>query len=303
MPLPINGKTRVTGLFGYPVEHTLSPAMHNAAFAQAGLNWIYAAWPVKPAALADALAAVRALDMPGVNLTIPHKEAALAHLDELDQSARLSGAVNTVLNREGKLRGYNTDSPGFALFLQRDLDFCPAGKCAILLGNGGAARAVAVSLLQDGLDFLWISGRNPEKSQHLARNLARHFPNRTATLPWYGGDGRSATGAWITALPAATLIVQTTPLGMNPHWDRFPPFPFDLITPAHLVVDIIYNPPCTVFLQKAAARGARVENGLGMLLYQGVLAWELWTGQPAPVSAMRRALLNSRQSSDFGLQK
>ncbi|MGQ9557703.1 MAG: shikimate dehydrogenase [Desulfurispora sp.] len=303
MPGTIDGQTRVTGLFGYPVKHTLSPAMHNAAFDQAGLNWVYVAWPVKPEALAGALSAVRALDMPGVNLTIPHKEAAAAYLDELDGLARLTGAVNTVVNREGRLVGYNTDAPGFTLFLQRDLNFPPAGRRAILLGTGGAARAVAAGLLQEGLDFLWLSGRSREKSHQLENELAYHFPGRTATLPWYDAGDRAAGAAWATALRSAGLVVQTTPLGMSPCIDALPPFPFELLTPGHLVVDIVYNPPRTLFLQKAAARGARVENGLGMLLYQGALAWELWTGRTAPVPAMRRALQSSHQSSDFGLQK
>lgn len=301
MPRTIDGQTRVTGLFGYPVEHTLSPAMHNAAFTRAGLNWVYVAWPVKPDALPAALAAVRALDMPGVNLTIPHKEAATAHLDELDYLARLTGAVNTVVNREGRLVGYNTDGPGFTLFLQRDLNFAPAGSRAILLGTGGAARAVAVGLLREGLDLLWISGRHREKSEQLAGDLARHFPERTAILPWYDASNRTAGAAWTSALRSAGLVVQTTPLGMSPHRNTLPPFPFELLTPGHLVVDIVYNPPCTLFLQQAASRGARVENGLGMLLYQGVLAWELWTGQAAPVTAMRQALENSCQPSSFEL--
>lgn len=299
----IDGKTRVTGLFGYPVEHTLSPTMHNAAFDHAGLNWVYVAWPVKPEALAGALTAVRALDMPGVNLTIPHKEAAAAHLDELDHLARLTGAVNTVVNRKGRLVGYNTDAPGFALFLQRDLNVHPAGKRAVLLGTGGAARAVAAGLLREGLDFLWLSGRSRKKSQQLEYDLARHFPGRTATLPWYDAGDRAAGAAWANALRSTGLVVQTTPLGMSPCMDALPPFPFELLTPDHLVVDIVYNPPRTLFLQKAAARGARVENGLGMLLYQGVLAWELWTGQAAPVPVMRQALQNSIQSSNPRLHK
>ncbi|CCO08863.1 shikimate dehydrogenase [Desulforamulus hydrothermalis] len=285
MGLPeINGKTKVCGLFGWPVEHSFSPAMHNAAYAGLGLNWVYVPYSVPPNCLRQAVEGMRALGLAGANVTVPHKQSIIPLLDKVDTAARIMGAVNTVRLEQGKLVGYNTDGPGFIQFLAAEANFSPQGKRVLLVGAGGAARAVAVALAGAGAAAIYITNRTPEKAEQLARDVAQAGQLTTRVLPW----GRQLPG---TVVAEVDLVIQTTPLGMGARSDQVPEFPFTALQPGQLVCDLIYNPNRTLFLQMAAARGATVFNGLGMLLYQGVLAFELWTGLPAPVAIMREALL------------
>ncbi|SHF03053.1 shikimate dehydrogenase [Desulfofundulus australicus DSM 11792] len=276
----ISARTRVCGLLGYPVEHSFSPAMHNAAFRHLGLDFVYLAFPVHPERLEEAVAGVRALHLAGVNVTVPHKEKVIPYLDELTDGARLAGAVNTIVHREGHLVGHNTDGAGFVRFLTADAGFNPAGKRVLVLGAGGAARAVAVHLALAGVEQVLVANRTPSRAAELAALIHDQTPARACAVPWPAD-----------VLPGEVdLIVQTTPLGMHPRVDACPDFPFHRLRPEQVVVDLVYNPPRTLFMERAARSGARVYNGLGMLLYQGVLAFELWTGERAPVEVMRRAL-------------
>lgn len=279
----INGNTRVCGLFGYPVEHSFSPAMHNEAFRHLGLNWVYLPFLVHAANLKQAVDSICSLNMAGVNVTVPHKQRVLPFLDELEPAAELIGAVNTIVNNNGKLIGYNTDGRGFVQSLASEANFQPRGKRVILIGAGGAARAVAVQLALAGVTALEITNRNQEKAAALAGQINQAVATTVNTIPWQGkGLEQSVAGA--------DLVVQATSLGLAPYVDQVPPFPFHVLTPQHLVCDLIYNPGQTRFLREAAAQGSRTMNGLGMLLYQGVLAFQLWTGLRAPVEIMRHGL-------------
>lgn len=283
----INGKTRVCGIFGFPVGHSFSPAMHNAAFAAASLNNVYVPFPVEPGSLPAAVEAVRALGMAGVNVTIPHKQAVLPLLDELSEEAQLIGAVNTIVNRSGRLCGYNTDGRGFLLSLEKNAGFTPAGKTALILGAGGAARAVAVQLAMTGTKKLLLANRSEKRAGELARFLAGKTGVAAEVVPWPKKEDDTLPGE---ALLEADLVAQTTPLGMHPNYSESVPLPFNLLREEQVVCDLVYNPVETLFLKKAGQAGAIAASGLGMLLYQGALAFELWTGVAAPVEVMRKAL-------------
>jgi len=283
----INGSTRVYGIIGDPVAHSLSPLMQNRAFEAYGLQCCYVPFQVEAAGLPAAVAAVRALGLGGVNVTIPHKERVLECLDEVDRSAVLIGAVNTVVNRDGRLIGYNTDGAGFLASLQ-DAGFDPGGKRAVLLGAGGAARAVSLVMIQAGISSLAIFDVIGSKAEKLAADLAPVAGCRIVV-------GELAGGALRAALAEADLLVNASPVGMFPkHQDRPPVDPRQLAG-GTLVYDLVYNPLRTKLLSESAARGCRVLSGAGMLVNQGALAFELWTGRRAPVETMRQALEEALQ--------
>lgn len=310
----ITGRTKVCGIFGHPVDHSLSPPMHNAAFAALGLDYIYVPFPVSPDSLPQAVTAVRALGLAGVNVTVPHKEAVLPLLDELSEAAALTGAVNTIVNRAGRLYGDNTDGRGFLRSLAEEAGFLPAGKTALIIGAGGAARAVAVQLALSGVKGLVLTNRTGRRANELAALLAERTGIEAAVALWPdsgravgaeadAGDGDKSTGpedifrparqavTFDEAVQRSDLIVQATSLGLSRAAGP-PPLPNFLLGPEKVVCDLVYTPPDTAFLKLARKAGARTVSGLGMLLYQGVLAFELWTGAAAPVEVMREALLN-----------
>jgi shikimate dehydrogenase len=262
--------TRLAAVIGYPVRHSLSPAMHNAAFRQLDLDWVYVACEVAPHAVDAAFAGARALGFGGLSVTIPHKAAALAAVDELSDAARQIGAVNTVVAlTDGGLRGDNTDGAGFLASLA-DEGFEPAGRVCAVVGAGGAARAVVHALAGAGAGELVVVNRTPARAEEVAA-LA-------------GSAGRVGVAA---DLNAADLVVNATPLGLSGSDDlAFDPH---LVGEGQLVVDLVPNPAVTPLMRAARDRGARVAGGLGMLVYQGALAFELWTGRPAPVGVMRAA--------------
>lgn len=284
--MQVDAATRVCGLFGYPVGHSFSPAMHNAALREMGINWVYVAFAVQPAHLPAAVAAVRALDMPGVNVTVPHKEAVLHLVDELSDAARLCGAVNTIIHRHGKLYGDNTDGRGF-LRAVAEAGFEPRGKTVVIIGAGGAARAVGTALTRAGAGRVALFNRTPERAQALG-DLLESLGARVYICPWQ--ELASPSVEVVALFQEAALVVQTTSLGMHPATDTSVPLAPALLHEGQLVCDLVYNPPLTRFLAQARAAGARILNGLGMLLHQGALALEAWTGRPAPVEVMRAAL-------------
>ncbi len=273
----ITGKTKIVGLFGYPVEHTLSPYMHNAAFELLGLDYCYIPFNVHPDNLRTAAAAIKILNIGGVNITIPHKEAIIPYLDELDREAELIGAVNTILNKDGKLIGYNTDGKGFVKSLKEKSGIVPKGKSVIIIGAGGAARAIAFSLALEGAEKLLINDIVGEK----AKELSCAVSTKTSTEAIYIKDLKEGIGE-------VDILINATPLGMRKE-DPLPVLP-ELLSQGLFVYDIVYNPPETSLLKEAKKRGAKTLGGLGMLLHQGMLSFKIWTGKEPPIDVMRKAL-------------
>ncbi len=274
----------LVGLIGWPVGHSKSPAMHNAAFRAADVDGYYALLPVRPERVGEAVVGLRALGFRGANVTVPHKKAVIPFLDELSPEARAIGAVNTIIVQEdGALSGHNTDAAGFMEDLQAlgaPLDDLRQ-SAALVLGAGGSARAVTYALASRGVPVRLLA-RRPEQAQTLAGSLIPHLP----------AAGLVTAHAWpeLHNLAAdARLIVNCTPVGMTPHSDASP-WPDDLpFRPRQMVYDLVYNPRRTRLMTQAQASGARAWNGLGMLVYQGARAWSLWTGLPAPIEVMRTA--------------
>lgn len=277
----ITGRTRVVGIFGDPVEHSLSPPMHNRAFSELGLDWVYVPFHVVPERLPAAVEAIRALSLAGVNVTVPHKVSVVPYLDRLSDEARLIGAVNTIVNHDGELEGQNTDGVGFVRSLRREADFDPRGRSILIVGAGGAAQAIAVRLAVEGAGELLIANRTPEKAEALA-DLVRRAGGAARAIP-LSALARADVGA-------CEALVHTTSWGMAPHDDVPPVVDPSLFHRDLLVCDIVYTPRQTSLLAAAAERGCRTLPGLGMLVEQAAVAFELWTGEAAPVAVMRKAL-------------
>lgn len=279
-----DGGARV-GLIGWPVEHSLSPAMHNAAFEALGLGWRYGLFPVPPGQLGAVLGGLRAGEYVGVNVTVPHKCAAMAHLDEIDDAARSIGAVNTIAVRGRRLLGYNTDAPGLLCAL-REAGMEPSGGHALVLGAGGAARAVAYALGQVGC-AVTIYNRTAARAADLVRHM--RGLNLPGAVDWVPDEEA------LRALNLARfdLLVNATPAGMWPECEDSP-WPEGIPLPLHWTVyDLVYNPLETRLLRDARRAGARTVGGLGMLVWQGALAFELWTGRAPPADLMRAAALRA----------
>ncbi len=274
----IDGATQLIGLLGYPVSHSFSPAMHNAAARAADINWAYVPMLVHPSRLEAAIRGLPALSIRGVNVTTPHKQAVIPLLDELHPAAAAIGAVNTIVVGE-KLVGYNTDYSGFVEDL-RSHGADIAGNCFWLLGAGGSARAVAYGLLDGGAASVTIFARRREQAEALA-----------TTLP---SKGRLNIGKWgdFAGNSPATLpiLINSTPVGMSPELNQSPLGEEKLFPPCQFVYDLVYNPRRTKLMGQAENAGIPAANGLGMLLRQGAQAFELWTGIPPDLAAMRQAL-------------
>ena len=274
--------TLQAGIFGYPVGHSVSPAMHRAAFARAGVDAAYTAWETHPDALADAIANLRGAEYLGANVTVPHKRAAMAHLDDIDGVAREIGAANTIVNRGGWLFGTNTDAYGFLESLRVESGFDPRGADATLIGAGGAARAAAYALAHAGARALTIVNRTPQRAAALASEIAERGVSAR-------GIGLNDLG-FANACANAALIVNSSSVGMlGGPAEGASPVPRGAITRGCVVYDMVYNPMETPLLAQASDAGAQTVGGLPMLVHQGAAAWTLWTGQDAPVETMFKA--------------
>jgi len=279
----LSGKTRVLGVIGHPVEHTSSPAMHNAAIAALGLDYVYAAFPVRPEDLGRAIAGMRALNIRGLNVTVPHKVAVMALVDEVSPEARAIGAVNTLDHSEGRLIGHNTDAFGVMQSLRLDGGLETLPPRVALLGAGGAARAILYGLLQrPEVEHIALLNRTPEKAAALAAALD---PGGQRVQP--GALDGSAAGP----LHEAGLLINSTAIGMHPHPDASPLPDPTCLHAGMVVLDIVYNPLETLLLRQARQAGAHPVDGLGMLARQGARAFEIWTGVEPPVEVMRAAAL------------
>ena len=275
------------GLIGYPVAHSLSPGMHRAAFDALGIEAHYALWETQPERLAKRIASLRFAEMWGANVTIPYKEHVVSLVDECDPLAARIGAVNTIVNRGGCLMGYNTDAPGFTWALAEFAAFDCPGKRVVILGTGGAARAAAVGLLENGVGEVILLGRNEKHIYNLLHHLRTLTVQIHGTTRIYGALLGSPEAS--TFLSTSDLLVNATPVGLQAD-DTTLLFDVNILPATALVMDMIFNPPLTPLLRAAQVHGCRVLNGLSMLLYQGALAFELWTDRPAPIEVMREAL-------------
>jgi shikimate dehydrogenase len=277
--MPVSGKTKICAIIGDPVEHTMSPAMQNTAFKKTGLDYLYIPFSVKPENLAKAVAGLRALNVIGFNVTIPHKIAVLKLLDSLDPLAEKIGAVNTVVNTGGKLRGYNTDAEGFYQALQEN-GINPEGKNVTILGAGGASRAIAYILAEKGARLTIINRQAQlEKAENIAVMIKKNLKTTVKVL----GYSRLADG-----LRDVAILVNATSVGMSPRTGESP-VPAGSLKKVPVVFDIVYNPLETRLLKSAKTAGAVTIGGMDMLVWQGAMAFEKWTGQKAPVAAMRNA--------------
>lgn len=272
--------TALTGLIGDPVAHSRSPLIHNAAFAHLGLDVRYELWPTGAHELAARVQTLRAPGVLGANVTLPHKRAVMALLDRIDPQAELIGAVNTIVRApDGALTGFNTDAPGFLADLRDTLGYVPAGRAAAILGASGAARAAAAALIGAGCSALVVVNRTLERAEELLAELLAASERDPLLLAAAPDDPELPE-----LLGQAGLLVNATSLGW--HADETP-LPAALIPPGALVYDMVYRE--TRLLRDAAARGARTADGLGMLVHQAALAFERWTGRPAPLEVMRAA--------------
>jgi shikimate dehydrogenase len=292
----INAATRLCAVLGSPIRHSASPAMHNAAFAALGWNWRYLACEARPENLRAAIEGARVMGFMGLNLTVPHKLLALDIVDALDVSAKVWGAVNTI-RFEGRstdgdwlpLRffekdppveirsvGFNTDADGLANSLREDLKMELRGKRVLLLGAGGAGRSAALKLATEGVSELFLVNRTLSKALEIQTEIQKNFPSVYAGIDYPKTD--------------VDLILNATSLGLKP--DDALPLDEKMFTfrPAHAVYDMIYRPAETALLKAAKNAGGKTANGLGMLLHQGAKAFEIWTGETAPLGVMRRAL-------------
>ncbi len=286
----ISGKTKVCGLIGDPVEHSMSPAMHNAAFKELGIDYLYVPFRVKREELGKAIEGIRALNIKGLNVTIPHKVAILPFLDELDPLAEKIGAVNTIVNDDGVLRGYNTDATGFLqALLGRGIE--PEGKKVVILGAGGASRAISF-ILADRRAQLVILNRRLELdwARELASRISQTFGKEVEALELNREN-------LARALDKADILVNATSVGMSPNVNETP-VNSDLLTPDIIVFDIVYNPIKTRLVREAEIKGAKTISGVDMLIWQGVLAFEKWTGRKAPVELMRKEAIKQLEERE-----
>jgi shikimate dehydrogenase len=270
----IAGTTRIAGVIGWPVDRSLSPAIHNAAYAAVELDWAYVPLAVPPDGLAPAIEGLAPLGFAGANVTMPHKTEAAALIGDLTEDARLLRAVNTIVVRGDDLEGHNTDVPGFARFLERDVGFDPAGKTALLFGAGGAARACALALARAGIDRLTVVARNEATTGGIRVIATKAGVPLDVIAPKDAADRRF------------DLVVNATPVGRDPEPEHVVLPDLDV---GVVVVDLLYDPPVTTLQQRAKEAGAKAFGGLGHLLEQAALSFELWTGTPAPLEVMSAA--------------
>lgn len=283
----ITGKTQLLGVIGYPVEHSLSPVMHNAAIAELGLDYIYLPLPIKPENLELAIAGLAAMDVVGFSVTIPHKQAIMPLLSEISPIAQVIGAVNTVSRQNQGWVGTNTDIEGFIAPLQTTYQQDWSQKTAVILGHGGAARAVVAGCQQLGLAQIHVVGRNMHKLAEFGKSWGNSPLAAKLQIHLWEDLGK--------LIPEANLLVNTTPVGMYPHVNQSPVSQEDVqnLSPGAIAYDLIYIPQPTQFLQQAQKQGAIVIDGLEMLVQQGVAALKIWLQRDTvPVDVMRQAVQN-----------
>ncbi|MFV9510976.1 shikimate dehydrogenase [Tepidibacillus sp. LV47] len=277
----MNSQTQLIGLIGHPVSHSKSPEMHNGMFAKLDLNYVYLAFDVPPSHLKEAIEGMKALKIKGFNVTIPHKVEVMKYLDQVSEEAKQIGAVNTIVNDEGRLIGYNTDGIGYLRSLIEETGVQLKGKRVLILGAGGAARAIGYTIANSPIGQLTIINRDQNKAHILRKSLEQYTKTDVLSIEQME-----------KGVKEADIIVNTTSIGMAPNIDQSL-IKKEWIQPNHLVSDIIYNPLETKLIQEARSQGAQVHSGLGMFIYQGVIAFEKWTGITPDPSYMRLKVIES----------
>ena len=274
--------TQRLGIIGYPIGHSISPIFQQAGLDHLGIDATYEKWEVTPEGVGDFVAGLRAPGTLGINITVPHKQAVIPFLDEGDEWATAAGAVNTIVNHDGHLTGHNTDGPGFLRALLVETGYDPSRTRALILGAGGAARGILLALIRGGVDSLVIANRTLERAETLAQLSSDNG---------VGSEAISLSGDALTeAAASANLIVNCTTMGMSHGPDEHgSPISAAQIPATAIVNDVVYTPLLTPILKEAAAAGATALGGLHMLVYQGVLSFQMWTGVDAPVDVMLAA--------------
>lgn len=287
--MKIKASTAIYGIFGHPVSHSLSPDMHNRAFEKLGIDSVYVAFDIKPGTVGEAVQALKTLGIRGINITIPHKQSVMEYLDEIDRDARLVGAVNTVNNDGDTLRGYNTDVAGFLRALKEDLGVTPENKKVVLAGAGGAARAVIAALGSNGAAEIVLLNRTLARAQNLVSEFRSHFGDtclRCFSLEDKDSIKREFSDADILVNSSSAGMKGSEPLDL----------PLAQLPAGCCVYDLVYEPLITPLIRDSRKAGLNSESGLGMLLFQGVEAFEIWTGRKAPVEEMRRVLADAKKA-------
>lgn len=284
----ITGDSRVCGVIGDPIGHTISPAMHNAAFRALNLDYVYVPFRVSREDLPNAIEGLRAFNIRGVNVTIPHKVSIIPMLDEIDEFAQKIGSVNVVVNDDGHLTGYNTDAHGF-LYSLLDQGIEPEGEKVAVLGAGGAARSICFALSERGAS-LTILNRTPGNAARFAAEMSE-MTGRSIQVLGLNKENMAAV------MDNCNILINATSVGMYPDMEATL-VDSSIIKSRHTVVDIVYNPLKTRLLVEAEKAGARVVSGVDMLIWQGALAFEIWTGRQAPINIMRRCARQSLKSHE-----
>lgn len=280
--MDVKATTTIYGIFGHPVKHSLSPVMHNSGFQALRLNSVYVAFDIEPEKIGEATRAIRTMGIKGINITIPHKQSIIPFLDEVSPDAKLTGAVNTVKNENGKLSGYNTDVGGFLRAVKEDLDFSPRGKTLLLVGAGGAARAVMSAFCTEGAAVIYITDIIHERAVILAKEFKDNF--ESITIEPLALDNQEVIG---DKLSVADMLVNASPAGMDGAEKL--DIPLSRLNENAVVYDLVYKPAETNLLIRAKELGHKASGGLSMLLYQGAESFEIWTGEKAPVAVMKRS--------------
>ena len=281
----ITSKTKTLGIFGYPISHTLSPAMHNAVIKALGLDMVYLPFEVKPSNLKEAINGIKSLGIIGVNITIPHKESVIRFLDDISEEARLVGAVNTIVYKDRKLVGYNTDGSGYMASLKEELGFNPKSKRIIIIGAGGAARGILAALATQKPKSITVANRTLSRAVSLIKAFKGKF--RDTRFEAINLDDNMLK----MSFNSVDLLINTTSVGMKQ--GKALKIPLETLPKIAIVSDIIYNPLETLLLKKAKKLGLTTHGGLGMLVHQGARSFKLWTGMDAPMNVMRKAALKA----------
>ena len=279
--MPANFKAELVGCFGQPVAENPTGVMQEAAFRALGLNWRYLTVEVPPQKLHDAMSGVRAFGMQGINLTIPHKVAVIEHLDAVAPDAAIIGAVNTVRRDGDRLIGENTDGKGFLRGVRTDAGVDPKNQRVVVLGAGGAARAIVTELTLAGASEVLVLNRSASRGEEMVADLVSKTKAPIRFEPWHGTYRITAD---------IGILVNATSIGLYPDVDSMPPVDLRDAEPGTLICDVVFNPPETRLIEAARQRGLPVLDGLAMLVYQGVIGFELWTGLKAPELIMKEAL-------------